>query len=57
MALALNNLKRVDIPLNKETTPNHFKELLDVQSTPLLLLLHGSLNLSSSLINVLNWSV
>ena len=23
MALALNNLKRVDMPLNKETKPNH----------------------------------
>ncbi len=27
MALALNNLKRVDMPLNKETKPNHLLSL------------------------------
>ena len=25
MALALNNLKRIDMPLNKETKPNHLQ--------------------------------
>ena len=28
MALALNNLKRVDMPLNKETKPNQTKPFL-----------------------------
>ena len=27
MALALNNLKRVDMPSNKETTPNNFSRV------------------------------
>ena len=26
MAFALNNLKRVDMPLNKETKPNHWAD-------------------------------
>ena len=29
MALALNNLKRVDMPLNKETKPNQYLEQLN----------------------------
>ena len=33
MALALNNLKRVDMPLNKETKPNQTYFILNVQVT------------------------
>ena len=43
MALALNNLKRVDMPLNKETKPNqtipessaeHDKDSMRIDETP-----------------------
>ena len=31
MALALNNLKRVDMPLNKETKPSKFLLMIVIQ--------------------------
>ena len=30
MALALNNLQRVDMPLNKQTKPNQTKLFIDI---------------------------
>ena len=33
MALALNNLKRVDVPLNKETKLNQTNQIISLQIT------------------------
>ena len=54
MALALNNLKRVDMPLNKETKPKAFRKVLKV--VVLLLLLNLDIEQSTSEIPLLTLS-